>query len=144
MFTKVEDIKNFVLAGNATVTLESMVTEAHLTYKVTQAKDKATGELRDFYFVALLNGPDNESDYAYMGMINGKGEFHLTKNSKFTEEVKSVKAFKFFWKYISEDMHPPQMKIHHEGKCGRCGRKLTVPSSILNGLGPECLSKMGV
>jgi hypothetical protein len=27
---------------------------------------------------------------------------------------------------------------HHEGKCGRCGRLLTVPSSIESGIGPEC------
>ena len=25
-----------------------------------------------------------------------------------------------------------------KGKCGRCGRKLTVPSSIESGLGPHC------
>jgi hypothetical protein len=25
-----------------------------------------------------------------------------------------------------------------EGKCGKCGRALTVPSSILTGIGPEC------
>ena len=144
MFEKVEDIKQFVTAGNATITLKSLVTEAHLTYKVTQAKDKQTGELRDFYFVALLNGPNNETDYAYMGMINGKGEFHLTRNSKFTEDAKSVKGFRFFWKYLSNDMYPPQMEVHHEGRCGRCNRKLTVPESIANGIGPECMSKMGL
>jgi len=143
MFTKVEDIKNYMLAGNATITLKSLVTEAHLTFKVTQAKDKQTGEKRDFYFVALLSGPDNESDYAYMGMINGAGQFNLTRNSKFTEDAKAVKGFKFFWKFISEDMFPPSMEIRHEGSCGRCGRKLTVPESIDRGIGPECWANMG-
>jgi hypothetical protein len=29
-------------------------------------------------------------------------------------------------------------EVWHEGKCGKCGRALTVPSSILTGIGPEC------
>ena len=34
------------------------------------------------------------------------------------------------------------VEIWHEGKCGKCGRPLTVPSSIENGLGPSCLKKL--
>lgn len=30
-----------------------------------------------------------------------------------------------------------------EGNCARCGRKLTVPASINNGLGPECAGRTG-
>ena len=145
MFTKVEDIKKFVLAGNATVTLVSMKTGVRYTYKVTRAKDKQTGEDRDFYFVGLLNGPDNENSYAYIGMINGFGQFVPANpmRTKVKPDAPSMKGFKFFWGYISEDMIPPQMEVWHEGKCGRCGRKLTVPESLINGLGPECFSKMG-
>lgn len=29
----------------------------------------------------------------------------------------------------------------YEGRCSRCGRKLTVPASIHHGLGPECAGK---
>ena len=32
--------------------------------------------------------------------------------------------------------------VHHEGKCGCCGRSLTVPESIKRGIGPECWSRM--
>lgn len=32
-------------------------------------------------------------------------------------------------------------KVHHEGRCGKCGRRLTVPESIETGLGPECSGK---
>ena len=35
-------------------------------------------------------------------------------------------------------------KVHHEGKCGRCGRKLTTPESCLRGIGPECWALMGM
>jgi len=30
------------------------------------------------------------------------------------------------------------LEIWHEGRCGRCNRKLTVPASIALGIGPEC------
>lgn len=36
-----------------------------------------------------------------------------------------------------------KVEVWHEGSCGRCGRKLTVPESIANGLGPECAEKVG-
>ena len=26
----------------------------------------------------------------------------------------------------------------HEGRCGRCARRLTVPASVASGIGPEC------
>jgi hypothetical protein len=29
-------------------------------------------------------------------------------------------------------------KVHHEGRCGRCGAELTVPASCERGLGPVC------
>jgi hypothetical protein len=35
-------------------------------------------------------------------------------------------------------------EVYHEGRCGRCNRKLTVPESIETGLGPECASKLGL
>jgi hypothetical protein len=34
--------------------------------------------------------------------------------------------------------------VWHEGRCGRCGRKLTVPESIESGFGPECASILGL
>jgi hypothetical protein len=37
---------------------------------------------------------------------------------------------------------PKGLKVHHEGRCCRCGRKLTVPESIETGLGPECASRL--
>jgi hypothetical protein len=38
---------------------------------------------------------------------------------------------------------PGGYKIHHEGRCGKCGRLLTVPESVETGIGPECAKRMG-
>lgn len=36
-----------------------------------------------------------------------------------------------------------RMEYWHMGHCGRCNRALTVPESIINGIGPECAKKVG-
>lgn len=36
-----------------------------------------------------------------------------------------------------------KLLYYHEGRCGRCARRLTVPESIINGIGPECAKKVG-
>lgn len=138
-FASIDEAKTFALAGNATLTLESLNTGAHFTYKVRQAKDKETGEpTPGVFFVSLLNGQDNESDYMYLGLIRN-GSFGLTKGSRAGKEAASVRAFEFFFRSIT--LHP-QLVVRHEGRCGRCGRTLTVPESIDAGIGPECATKM--
>jgi Family of unknown function (DUF6011) len=139
-FNSIEEAKAYALAGNATMTLESLKSGAHFTYKVKQATDKETGEpTPGVYFVSLLNGQDNESDYMYLGMIR-QGRFGLTKASRAGQEAASVKAFSFF--FGSRELHP-ELVVRHCGKCGHCGRTLTVPSSIELGIGPDCAAKMG-
>jgi hypothetical protein len=142
MFTDPKALHEYALAGHATLTLTSEKTGAWYTYRVSQAKDRATGEPQPRWFVALLTGPENTSDYSYMGMLDEAG-FRLTKASKFAPDTKSVQAFAYAWKHVSAGQMPPQVAIRHEGRCGRCGRTLTVPESIDSGLGPECRSKMG-
>lgn len=138
-FATITDAKTFCLAGNATITLESLQTSAHYTFKI---REKAAEGRPTVWFVNLLRGPDNESDYMYMGLIRD-GVFSLTKNSKVSADCLSFKAFNYFWNRYN-DVIPPQLVIHHEGKCGRCGRTLTVPSSIDLGIGPDCAVMMGL
>ena len=57
----VEDIRNFVLGGNALVTLESGKTGVRYTFKVRKPDEDKP------YFVSMLTGSDNDSDYNYIG-----------------------------------------------------------------------------
>ncbi len=134
-----EDIKNFVFGGNSTITLESGKTQKHFTFKVKAAKkDDKTSP----YFVSVLSGADNYSSYSYVGVISSdKKEFKLTQKSKVSSDDISYKAFNFFSQLLKGKINA-DLNIYHSGKCGRCGRKLTTPESILRGLGPEC-SKRG-
>jgi Family of unknown function (DUF6011) len=138
-FENIAAAKVFCLAGNATITLESLKTSAHFTYKV---REKAEEGRATVWFVSLLSGCDNENDYRYMGIIRD-GRFSLTRNSKISCDALSFRAFDYFWNRV-HDEDPAQLVIHHEGRCGRCGRTLTVPSSIQSGLGPDCAEIMGL
>jgi Family of unknown function (DUF6011) len=140
-FSNLTDAKTFAFAGHALITLESRKSGDHHTYKICQCEDKETKKLKDLFFVShLVEGSADEGRFAYLGVVE-KGAFRLTKKSSATPEAASVKAFSFFM--ALKELHP-LLLVHHENKCGRCGRTLTVPESINLGIGPECASKMGM
>lgn len=158
-------VQEFLFAGNATITLRSRKTGDRYTYKIRAKKEdlkrltqeqqiaatpgcdskfEATFADTDVtYFVNLLRGPDNTGDFAYMGVMRKPGTFHLTSKSVVGRTAGSFKALVWFLdalrcgRAVLED----KLEVWHEGKCGRCGRKLTVPESIAVGLGPECVRK---
>ena len=137
-FTSAKAARDFFLAGNATGTLVSKRTGARFTFKVRKPDD-GDGQ---FFFVSVLNGPDNWQNYAYIGYVRRGVFFHGRAKAKVGADAPSVKAWTWAWGQISRDVLPDQLEIWHEGKCGRCGRKLTVPSSIASGFGPECIGKV--
>ena len=129
-----EQARKFFLAGNATLTLKSAKTKLHFTYKVRKPTETSP------HFVALLRGPDNETDYSFLGTIFDptKPIVH-SKKSRISTDTMSWKAFQWAWDWIRNGKIPEALEIWHEGKCCRCGRTLTVPESIANGIGPECI-----
>lgn len=133
-FSTLVAAKEFAFAGRALITLESKKTGAHHTYKIEECK----GSPGLFFVSHLIAGSADEGDFAYLGVVKGD-RFFLTKKSTASEEAPSVQAFFFFMKI--KEMHP-QLTVYHNGKCGRCGRTLTVPESVERGIGPECATKM--
>lgn len=146
----------YALAGNATFTLTSRKTGVRFTYKVTRAgfgKAKASPAVEGApddprFFVKVLTGADNEGDYTYLGCIftdkEGSPYYH-GKRSTIGVAAPSNLAFDWFWAHRDDAAHlERQVEVHHEGRCGRCGRKLTVPESIESGYGPECIGKLGL
>lgn len=136
------DTKTFVLAGDATFTVTSKKTGTRYTYKISQ------NEAKTMYFVSVLTGPDNWTNYKYFGIIvNGQFKFGNPARVKVAANAPSAAAFNWFWANLNAPAATSkldQCEVHHEGKCCRCGRKLTVPSSIESGVGPECAAMMGL
>lgn len=143
------DNKAFILAGNATFTAQSINTGTRFTYKVQAPWDKKANK-RDHdsnvRFVSVLTGSDNTSDYSFLGTVFLPSDqfpfssFKHSLKSKITKGAKSYKAFNYVWHYVGKDKPAELVEIFHEGKCGRCGRKLTDPNSIKSGFGPECIN----
>lgn len=141
---------DFVRAGRAVFTVQS-VTGQYYTYRV-KAKDFRDGT-GTRHFVSLLTGPDNLRDYTYMGMLSsplvdatGQRPPHviLTRKSTMLPMSAPVRVFNWAMRVLAGTTPlPPGYQIRHEGRCGRCGRTLTVPASLDRGIGPECAQLSG-
>ena len=120
--------KEFMLAGNATMTVSNGHT--HYTYKIQKVNNT--------YFIRVLTGADNENNYTYLGVVNQDG-VKLTAKSKYTSDTLLYKVANWMVRLVlSGNPIPSGYTIDHSGACGRCGRKLTTPTSISLGLGPIC------
>ncbi len=134
--------RDFVLAGNATLTIQKP-DGTHRTYRVRKA-DLKPG-YADTWFVSLLTGPDNTSSYTYLGKLDPfTGQCVPTAKSGWTErEPRGVvvllnRVLARVWSGDHAAFERHGYRLSHAGKCGRCGRTLTVPASIESGIGPEC------
>jgi hypothetical protein len=148
------EIRRYIMAGNATFTLVSHKSHNRLTYKVKSAtkdrgKNWSTGNQdKSVYFVSVLRGPSNESDsdYLYLGILKQQRDGHydfLTTAKSPSADTPSVGGFKWFWNLLEQGAHVSnQIDFWHEGRCCVCGRKLTVPESVADGIGPECKGKV--
>jgi hypothetical protein len=148
-----EAIEGFIFAGAATFTLRSLKTGLRFTYKVKakkqdveeKARREAVGEAVEegfvTYFVNLLRGPDNTKDFAYLGVLRRPGRFFTTPRSRVRHHPGSHQALVWFLEAMRErrpGVLGKSMEFWHTGRCGCCGRLLTVPRSVEDGIGPEC------
>lgn len=135
-----ENVIDYILAGKCIITLKSKKTGVRFTYKIV-CKRGVKPENADIWFVNVLTGPNNNADYTYMGQIKEqKGElnFWRGKDSPIGESAQSYIAWNYIWNFFRKKTDHPQLEIWHEGRCCRCGRRLTDPVSIERGIGSDC------
>lgn len=133
--------RQFILAGKAIFTVSNDKGDRY-TFRVTHKE--GSDRFPPAWFLSMLTGPDNESDYSYISMIDAEmGTVRLTGKSKLTKDSLPLKVSEFGLRIIwGKQALPEGYAIHHEGFCGRCGKLLTVPSSVDSRFGPECIKKM--
>jgi hypothetical protein len=138
-------VEQFMFAGAAHFTLVSLRTGVRFTYKVRVKKSDRGKMTADqvTYFINLLRGPDNTADFTYMGVVrNNPPRFFWTAASgKVSREAPAYKALLWMLDAMAHERHGVlgrTLEIWHEGRCGCCGKLLTVPESIASGLGPVC------
>lgn len=141
MFEDAATALNYIMSGKAIFTIVSKKTGQRFTYLVERSSQDKKDDRPDigFRFVKLLNGPDNTRSFQYMGIIRGQVYEHGRK-SKLSEAAPSVIALNWvIQSLVRGEIRADQLEIWHEGRCGKCGKRLTVPASIATGLGPECV-----
>lgn len=140
----------FTPALNSTlVTLVSKKTGTRFTYVIKRKEPNADGQADEVWFVDLLNGPDNRKDFAPLAVLvmrRGLLSYYHARKSRIGATAPSAVAFKWVLEHVvvrGSEQALTQIEAWHEGACGRCGRRLSVPSSVELGLGPECAEKVG-
>ena len=152
--TEAKDLRRFIFAGRATFTIRSRKTDTRFTFRFTQPKEpsgyvnrRGVAHIgRTPTWASVLSGSDNTAPYSFIGTIwqdaNGYS-LRPSAKSKVSLDAPSAKALLWVIRLlnVSPEKLLEQAEVWHEGRCGRCGRKLTVPESIANGLGPECAGR---
>jgi hypothetical protein len=128
----------FLLAGNAHATFVSQKTETRFTYRVVLADPRPGDTRAPPHFVSVLTGPDH---YEFLGTIFGSKIFSHGVKSRISQDAPSAQAFAWVWQRLTAGRVPETCDVYHEGRCGRCARRLTTLESIERGLGPECASR---
>lgn len=107
------------------------------------------------YFVRWLTGSASDASaaskaaYAYIGYIavaDVAAQRPVLRPGKslqrISEDHVARKAFTWLLRHL--DALPAPAELHHEGRCARCSRRLTDPSSIATGFGPDCAAELGI
>jgi hypothetical protein len=131
-----DQFPRLLLAGKATLTLRNPARGTHIRVQMRNRKDKA-GNSSSCYFLKISLLGDGDAGYKYAGAY-----FSDSKKFKPSPDLASDLLLAPVVNLILRAIDAPQIlnsaEILHEGKCCRCGRKLTHPESIETGLGPEC------
>ena len=126
-----QDALDYILSGKGKGTLIGKA--ARYTFKFNQPVDRDK-----VIFVSFLAGTDNETDYQYIGYISLANREFLP-GKKGNPNHPAYRAFDWYLRALSAQSEKSlQATFLHEGVCGRCGRTLTNPESIVRGIGPEC------
>lgn len=85
--------------------------------------------------ISILHGPDNVHNYRAFGTLTDEG---IQVWSRFKGTVTEQKG-NLFWLVVTTN--PDDWDHLLAGRCIRCNRLLTTPSSIYSGIGPICESR---
>lgn len=143
---KVPVTKQFVLGGKAIFTVHN-ASGKHYTFRIKKVDPKPGSKYGTTYFTSLLTGPDNTSCWTYVGITDqDTGIFRTTRQSQVTTSTPAIQVLQWALSMIwTQREFPAGYGCHSEGKCARCGRRLTDepgvnPEGARYGFGPKCWS----
>lgn len=145
---RLPDALRYILAGKSEFTFLSLKTNVRIRYKLQRKVAEQKGKKGQDEYIYFLN-TFTDGEYKYAGVlfyddIVGQFKFGRGQRGLLNYSHINIKSLLFVLNQLSIENYNLSLKVYHAGKCGRCGRKLTTPESILTGLGPECSKKAGV
>lgn len=126
-----------------TFTLENLERGSHITFRVCRPKG---WDIESPVLVDLLTSGDNVDGFTFLGSF-GRVGFRRSKKIK-PEGFMFVGLRTMNWitakldQFDRDGSVPSGLRVLGEDRCSRCGRKLTNPESIKDGLGPLCRTKV--
>jgi hypothetical protein len=134
----------YVVAGNSYFTMFSHKTGKYLSYTLKR-KDSFQGKYEYVYFVKKAGGSENGVFLGTLFFGDNAFSYKLGKDTiKSEENEKRLQSLTYVLNHLARGDFSMPLSVYHHGKCGKCGRKLTTPESILTGLGPECSKMLGI
>src|SRR5208337_364296 len=143
-FTDAQIVLQYIFCGKSTFTLQSVASGERFTYKISESAKRAGDNRPPVFFVSVLTGPDNSDNFNFVGTIFERKTFKFSPKAGYTSQSPSVRAFQWAFANFVGNIVPDKLKFWPSTHCARCGRKLTVPTSVHNGFGPECITKVGM
>src|SRR5215831_2337101 len=134
------DVKTFLTAGHATVTLVSLKTGRRFTYRLDTTDNPPDSRSPVTHFVKVLSDPDDDRP-AYLGHVFRHDDYTHGVKSKIAHDADEAAAFRWFWRRVVVDQRPPtevNLEVWHDGRCGCCVKRLTTPESLPTGICPQC------
>lgn len=135
-----ENALDYIMGGNSTFTL--VCNNTRYTYKILE---RFLADGSSIYAVFILSGPDNVNNYrqfARIKVIDGMPKLELLgRTTNIIEYFEYIKML-YYGLLFQDYSKISDWQVWHTGRCSRCGRLLTVPESIENGIGPECATKV--
>ena len=101
------------------------------TLRLRERTDRAGRPVR---MLAVLRGPDNETDYLPVARVSPAGEVIWIRADRGAARARDAVRVLAGGDL---DLHRQAYALRSR-RCARCGRRLTVPESVRRGIGPEC------
>lgn len=121
---------------NGIYTMTDNVTGERWTFKINTASKRS--KLAGRRIISLLTGPRNTDDYRGIGFVNDDG-IVLWRRWQHSGITAIVAAF---WDRMVHNENADRFDVLAASSCYVCNRMLTVPESILTGIGPICAERL--
>lgn len=135
-------VKQFSDLANAFYTVVDAATGEQATFKIEQTPSHWE-KPRGTQVVYVLTGPNNESDYTFIGWLSSNRLFRKGSKSTFSEQSKTIRLL---YKLLnsSDTLEYGQAFALMSNRCFKCGALLTNAESAIFGLGPKCAADLGL